>query len=188
MDYLKYPYIVGNILSAVLPEQAAVWSYPVGAGEIGKPLTYNAEWVKENITNERIIMNMINSFLGRMHLASHLELLTKEQFSLVQEGVEYYNTLTADKKKAMPYFPLDFTKFGDDLVVSGLKTQDKIYLAVWNLADMAKEINIPFGEQKVVSAQVAYPKKCSTQYRVSENGLTVSFERGKSARFFEIQL
>lgn len=29
-DYCKYPYIVGNILSAVLPEQAAVWSYPVG--------------------------------------------------------------------------------------------------------------------------------------------------------------
>ena len=56
------------------------------------------------------------------------------------------------------------------------------------IADMAKEINIPFGKQKVVSAQVAYPKKCSTQYRVSENGLTVSFERGKSARFFEIQL
>ena len=188
VDYLKYPYIVGNILSAVLPEQAAVWSYPVGAGEIGKPLTYNAEWVKENITNERIIMNMINSFLGRMHLASHLELLTKEQFSLVQEGVEYYNTLTADKKKAMPYFPLGFTKFGDDLVVSGLKTQDKIYLAVWNLSDTSKAINIPFDGEEIVGADIAYPKKALTKYTASKNALTVCFESGKCARFFEIQL
>ena len=29
--YDKYPYIAGNVLSAVLPEQAAVWSYPVGS-------------------------------------------------------------------------------------------------------------------------------------------------------------
>jgi alpha-galactosidase len=188
VDYLKYPYIAGNILSAVLPEQAAVWSYPVGVGEIGKPLPYDAEWVKDNITDERIIMNMINSFLGRIHLASHLELLTKEQFSLVQEGVEYYNMLTADKKNAMPYFPLGFTRFGDDLVVSGLKTQDKVYLAVWNLVDTAKEINIPLGEQKVAGVQIAYPKKCSTTYTVSENVLSVSFESGKSARFFEVQL
>ena len=187
VDYLKYPYIAGNILSAVLPEQAAVWSYPVGVGEIGRPLPYDCEWVKGNITDERIIMNMINSFLGRMHLASHLELLTKEQFALVQEGVEYYNTLSKDKKEAMPYFPLGFTKFGDDLVVGGLKTQDKIYLAVWNLADTPKEIYIPLGEEKIVEANVAYPKKSLTKCAVNENVLTVCFEKGESARFFEIK-
>jgi alpha-galactosidase len=187
-DYLKYPYIAGNILSSVLPEQAAVWSYPVGVGEIGKPLPYDAEWVQKNITDERIIMNMINSFLGRMHLASHLELLTEEQFSLVKEGVEYYNKLTKDKKNAMPYFPLGFTKFGDDLVVSGLKTQDKIYLAVWNLSDTSKAINIPFDGEEIVGADIAYPKKALTKYTASKNALTVCFESGKCARFFEIQL
>ena len=52
---------------------------------MGKPLPYDSEWVKENITGERIIMHMIHSFSGRMHLASHLDLLTKTQVSFVEE-------------------------------------------------------------------------------------------------------
>ncbi len=42
-------------------------------------------------------MNMINSFLGRMHLASHLELLNEEKFAIVRYGVEYYNSIREDK-------------------------------------------------------------------------------------------
>jgi alpha-galactosidase len=187
-DYLKYPYIAGNILSAVLPEQAAVWSYPVGVGEIGKPLPYDSEWVKDNITNERIIMNMINSFLGRMHLASHLELLTEEQFSFVKEGVEYYNSLTEAKKKALPYFPMGFTQFGADLVASGFETDEKIYLAVWNLADNGREVNIPLDARKIKEASIAYPRNTSTFFAIFDNSLKICFEKGRSARFFEIQL
>ena len=36
----------------------------------------------------QIIMNMINSFLGRMHLASHLELLSDDKIALIREGVD----------------------------------------------------------------------------------------------------
>ena len=187
-DYLKYPYIAGNILSAVLPEQAAVWSYPVGVGEIGKPLPYDSEWVKDNITNERIIMNMINSFLGRMHLASHLELLTEEQFLFVKEGVEYYNSLTEAKKKALPYFPMGFTQFGADLVASGFETGEKIYLAVWNLADNGREVNVQLDARKIKEASIAYPRNTSTFFAVCDNSLKICFEKGRSARFFEIQL
>ena len=32
-DFL-YPYIAANVLSAVLPEQAAVWSYPVSSRDV----------------------------------------------------------------------------------------------------------------------------------------------------------
>ncbi len=184
VDYLKYPYIAGNILSAVLPEQAAVWSYPVGVGEIGKPLPYDAEWVKENIANERIIMNMINSFLGRMHLASHLELLTEEQFALVKEGVEYYNSLTEAKKKALPYFPMGFTSFGEKVVTAGFKTAEKIYLAVWNLGGRA-DISIPMGNVK--QATLAYPKNATADYVLKGGEFKVCLD-GKTARFFEMEI
>lgn len=186
-DYLKYPYIAGNILSAVLPEQAAVWSYPVGVGEIGKPLPYDAKWMKENIKDEQIVMNMINSFLGRMHLASHLELLTKDQFLLVQEGVEYYKVLTEAKKKATPYFPIGVTRFGADLVAGGFKTDEKIYLAVWNLSSRGREINIPLNTCKVREAVITYPKNCSTEFALGESDIIINFEKGYSARFFEIK-
>lgn len=187
IDYLKYPYIAANVLSAVIPEQAAVWSYPVAAGKPGLPLDkkYDEKWVEKNITNERIIMNMINSFLGRMHLASHLELLSEKQFSLITEGVEYYNALTVAKKRAVPYMPMGFTQFYDDLAVSGLETEDKLYLAVWNLKEGGRCVTIPL-KREVLDGNIAYPKSAKTKFKIKKDTLTVRFENGLSARFFEI--
>ena len=183
-DYLKYPYIAGNILSAVIPEQAAVWSYPVGAGIIGLPFTESAEWVQENISNDRIVMNMINSFLGRMHLASHLELLSEGQLALITEGVAYYNRLTVAKKTALPYFPCGFTRFGADHVVAGFTSAGKAYLAVWCLAG-----------EKVVTVQVdgytnvkiAYPSSTDTKATLKDGTLTVEFSATKQAVFMELE-
>jgi len=185
VDYLKYPYIAGNILSGVLPEQAAVWSYPVGCGEVGKPLTCDKEWVKENITNDRIVMNMINSFLGRMHLASHLELLTEEQLKLVKEGVEYYKTLSEAKKKALPYFPNGFSRWGDEFVVAGFETDEKIYLAVWNLKNEESVLDIPLKEY-IKKAFISFPKQYENVLSLKENELLVKI-KAQSAIMLELQ-
>ncbi|MBR5570267.1 MAG: hypothetical protein IKW10_05155 [Oscillospiraceae bacterium] len=134
-DYLRYPYIAGNILAAVLPEKAAVWSYPV-ASDCEKG---------EDVSDDRIVINMINSFLGRMHLASHLDYLNEHQMDLIREGVAYYNTLSEMKKTALPYFSMGFTQFGEKTVVAGLKNDNKIYLAVWNL-EGEKELFVPIAE------------------------------------------
>jgi len=89
-DYRKYPYIVSNVLSAVIPEQAAVWSYPVDSYGNGKwNFKSTDEWVEENISPEQVIMNMINSFLGRMHLASHIELLSDEKKCLLKKEFHF---------------------------------------------------------------------------------------------------
>ena len=185
VDYLKYPYIAGNILSGVLPEQAAVWSYPVGCGEVGKPLTCDKEWVKENITKDRIVMNMINSFLGRMHLASHLELLTEEQLKLVKEGVEYYKTLSEAKKKALPYLPNGFSRWGDEFVVAGFETDEKIYLAVWNLKNEESVLDIPVKEY-IKKAFISFPKQYENVLSLKENELLVKI-KAKSAIMLELQ-
>ncbi len=185
-NYRLYPYISANILSAVLPEQAAVWNYPVvGEGEIGSPLNYGVEWVKENISDEQIVMNTVNALLGRMHLASHIELLWSAQFSLVQEGTAYYNKLTPIKKTALPYFPLGLMSFGAPYAACGLKTADRIYLAVWNLGGESK-ICIPIPEQ-IHSVRVGYPQTLKTDFTFTANALTVRFEEKYAARVFEIE-
>ncbi|MBQ7830958.1 MAG: alpha-galactosidase [Clostridia bacterium] len=184
-DYAKYPYIAGNILSAVLPEQAAVWSYPVGVTMPGEPMTRDAFWVQENISDERIVMNMINSFLGRMHLASHLEKLSDRQLALIKEGVEYYNSLTEYKKKALPYLPKGFTHFGAEQVVSGFKCGDKIFLAAWCLGETLK-MEIPLKEG-IIDVKIAYPSDAGAAYTYTENTLAVEFESSNSAVFFEIK-
>ena len=175
-DYLLYPYIAGNILSAVLPEQAAVWSYPV-ASDCTKG---------EDVSDDRIVINMINSFLGRMHLASHLDYLNKHQMDLIREGVSYYNTLSEMKKTALPYFPIGFTNFGDEVVSAGLKNENKIYLAVWNLKSK-ENIFVPISEN-ITDAKIAYPTKTSVLLQTCKHGLQLTCPETPCAVFLEISI
>ena len=183
--YRKYPYIAGNVLSAILPEQAAVWSYPIDSWVDGFAPTQ--EWVNANVSDEQIIMNMINSFLGRMHLASHLELLNDEKFALVREGVEYYNSIRQAKKSALPYMPIGFTSFGKNLVASGLLTESKLYLAVWNLGG-EKNVSIPLDGITPKSARVAYPASNNLEHAIEGNELKITFTEDYQARMLEIEI
>lgn len=180
-DFL-YPYIAANVLSAVLPEQAAVWSYPVSSESIG------GEADGASVTAEKVVLNMVNAFLGRMHLASNLTKLSAENFALVKEGVKYSKKLAKIKKTALPYFPLGFTDFSKDTVACGLKAnengKEKLYLAVWVLRDNKVAV-IPVAGAKTANA--AYPKNLSTEYDLSGGVLTVNFTGSNSARFFEIE-
>ena len=184
VDYLQYPYIAGNVLAAVIPEQAAVWSYPVGEVGARLPEDEAVKQTQENVPNERIAVNMINSFLGRMHLASHLERMNEEQLALVKEGVAYYDSLTNAKKVALPYFPCGFTVFGAENVAAGFKTENKIYLAVWCLKG-EKQIRVPIIEG-IKDVKLAYPSKTDTTFTYAENQLCVTFQKDKNAAFFEI--
>ncbi len=173
VDYLKYPCIAGNILTAVIPEQAAVWSYPVGKCQ------------PEEITDRQIIMNMVNSFLGRMHLASHLERMNEHQLELVADGVKFFNSLTDMKKRALPYLPHGLTKFKEEKVASGLKDGKKIALAVWNLGeDTEQDICI---EEGIASVTMGYPFAPNATFSHDGNNLHVVFNEPKSAAFFMIE-
>ena len=184
--YYKYPYIAGNILSAVLPEQAAVWSYPVDTlGEANMTFKTDFAEVNNRVTEEAVIMNMVNSFLGRMHLASHLELLNEKKQAFVKEGVEYYKKLSKAKKHGIPYFPLGFTDFSKTVVASGFRTEEKLYLAVWNLSSSLKDIKLKLN-YKIKNIKVAYPRNNKLDYFSDEETLTVKFDKGLQARFFEI--
>lgn len=186
--YNLYPYIAGNILSAVLPEQAAVWSYPVASDALPNEfMEIDSREINEKVTDEIIVMNMINAFLGRMHLASHIELLNQEKRELIAEGINYYKRLSAVKKEALPYFPLGFTDFSKPFVASGLKTADSLYLAVWNLKGPRK-VKIPVGDLEIESIKVAYPEKLRTKWCLRSGSLEIDFTEKEQARFFEIKL
>lgn len=186
VDCYKYPYIAGNILSAVTPEQAAVWSYPVG--EIGGAFLTNVtkEWVDKNINSDRVALNMINSFLGRMHLASHLELLEEKDFELVKEGVSYYEKLTEAKKKGLPVFPNGFTGFEEKEVVAGIKSGNTIYLVVYNLGgELKKEIDLV---SSIASVKVGYPISSPVKTCFENSLLKVEFTAQYQAVFLEIEV
>lgn len=188
IDYKKYPYIAGNVLSAVLPEQAAVWSYPVvdDGRAIGEPCEPSAKWVDENIGKEKVIINMVNAMLGRIHLASRVWLLPVDRLSLVKEGIDYYKSLAAVKKIAKPYLPIGFNEFGQKHIAAGIKTDDKIYLAVWNLGG-EKVFLIDTGYD-VVNAKTGYPRNENIDCETDKKSLKIKFSESYQARIIEITI
>ena len=186
-DYRQYPYIVGNILSAVLPEQAAVWSYPVGSNvEPNGVFAPSSEWVEKNISEEQIIINMVNAFLGRMHLASNIGLLSERKFSLVREGIVYFKKLNGIKKRGIPVFPLGFTSFGKPSVAAGLRDGNRLYLAVWNLGGRLR-MTVPL-QGDIERAEIGYPLNSSVTVGSQKNCITVVFTKKLQACFLEIKI
>jgi alpha-galactosidase len=127
---------------------------------------------------------MINSFLGRMHLASHLEKLSERQLNLVKDGVDYYNSLTPAKKKGLPKFPIGFNSFTKDFIVAGFETDEKLYLAVWN---MGEELHREIPLKNYKTAVCAYPKANTLKYEYNNDTLTIEFTEKYQARFFELE-
>ncbi len=171
-DYRRYPYIAGNMLSALLPEQAGVWSYPCSI---------------EDPTAEDVIFNMVNSFLGRIHLASDIRKLDQIGTALVAQGIRYYNALTPWKKQSVPYLPLGFTDFSQPYVTSGFFSGGKLFLAVWNL-EHTGNIVIPLDGLRLSSARQGYPdaEQFPTDFKLVGHTLTVRFDEPYRARFFEL--
>ena len=182
--YNCYPYITGNIFASVLPEQAAVWSYPVDS-KLYDP--DNEDKVNERVSNERVVLNMVNAILGRIHLASRIHLLDEEKRALIREGMDVYHRLTPEKLESVPYLPKGYTEYKDTFVATGIKTDEKVYLAVWNL-NGDRTVKLPLPEITVKDAKVIYPMTLETKYTFDEESITVEFTEDEQARLFEITI
>lgn len=182
-SWLHYPYITANILASVLPEQAAVWSYPVASDIYDEN---DEAGINARVSKERIVLNMINAIPGRIHLASRIQLLDDEKRALIKEGIDVYKSLTPEKLRAVPYLPKGYTQFGDTFAAAGLKTENKIYLAVWNL-NGERKVKLLLPEIKVKNVTVKYPVSLPTNFTFDEFSLTINFSEDEQARLFEIE-
>ena len=182
-EYERYPYIAGNMLACILPEQAAVWNYPVRS----KAHRHCEDKVNENVSDEVVAINVVNTLLGRMHLASPVWLLNQHKQAILKEGLDYARTLTEMKKVAVPYLPFGYVTWGAPTISAGLMTDEKLYLAVWNFGE-AREVTVPLTDLCVKSAKVGYPLSLPTDFSLTDNALVVRFTEVEQARFFEIEL
>ncbi len=183
--FYRYPFIAANIHAGVLPEQAAVWSYPVDS-QIAPKGQPTEEWAEEHVSEETVIINMVNAILGRMHLASHIELLNEKKRSLIAEGVALSKKLSQAKREGFPCFPLGFADFSSNFAATGILHKNRMYLAVWNLKG-ENERKIPLADYGAISAKLLYPANRQTDYYFEEGNLTVSLGE-REARLFLIGL
>lgn len=172
-DYIKYATISANAPSALTPEQAAVWSYPLTDGD-----------------EEEVIFNMVNALLLRIHQSGHLVNLSKERMELVKEGIAYYKTIRKDIKKALPYWPLDLSEYKDAWACIGQKVPGRDYIAVWRRNSQSPVLSIPVPHLKGREVEVicGYPAKEDCRYRWNKEAgeLTVELPSPVSARLFQL--
>ena len=169
-NYLKMAAIACNCASAVTPEQAAIWSYPLRNGD-----------------EEETAFNMVNALLFRIHQSGHLGELSKERISLVQEGIKVFNQICNDTKNGLPVWPLGFADWRKNILCTGISCGNKIYLAVW-CTDFDQEVCIPLSKYgKFKKCKVIYPEKLKTIYSFNpEPGFLRVYLKGKTARLFEL--
>jgi hypothetical protein len=139
------------------------------------------------VADEVVAINCINSFLGRMHLASPIWLLNERKQAILQEGIAYMRTLNEAKKTSVPYLPIGYVRWGAPLVATGLISGNKLYLGVWNF-DKPQNVKIPLSELQAKSAKVGYPTLLPTEFELKDNVLSINFTEKEQARFFEIEL
>ena len=171
-DYRKYATIAANAPTAVCPEQAAVWSYPMTSGD-----------------SEEVVFNMVNAMLLRVNQSGHLANLGTHGAALVKEAIEVYKSIRRDIAKSVPFYPLGLSKFSDDWSALGLRTDDKIYLAVWRREGKDSCI-IPL-RYALSDAKVncIYPSFNEEKFAYNPNNRTLSlrFDRPYIARLFVME-
>lgn len=178
-DYHSYAMIAANAPTAVAPEQAAVWSYPL-----------------KDAGREECIFNMVNAMMLRIHQSGHLAEISPEGYALVKEGIDCYKSMREDIRRAMPFWPLGLAKAEDRWLCLGLWNEERQrgYLALWKRDAEDEEKEIPlfpdsfFADiRRDVQITQIYPKeeesclKCCDSHKV-----TVVFPERTMARIFMI--
>lgn len=173
-DYRQYASISSMAASAVVPEQAAVWSYPCFDSD-----------------REQTVFNMVNALLGRVHQSGFLYRLDQANFALVKQGIALYKTFRMDIKKALPLFPLGLVRLHSPWACGGLDTGEKVYLSVWRMGGEDNRIFIPLPVLRGKDAEVRYVYPDDSfpltyKYHPEESNLEVMLPEKFTARFFEI--
>jgi len=162
-DYLKLPHIVTGASAAVLPEQIAVWSYPIVGSD-----------------PDQASFNMATAMMARIHQSGRLDNLSVDSFRQVLQGLEVYKrVLRPHIPHAVPFFPLgmpDITN-REAPVALGMRAPGLTWVAVWWL-DGTSRVEIPASSKQ---PRILFPDLA--RLTVDKNGeqLVVEFPRPRMA-------
>ena len=174
-DYRHYATIAANAPTALTPEQAAVWSYPLAGGDA-----------------EETVFNMVNAMLLRIHQSGNLSQLSSERESLVSEGIACYKKIRRDIREALPLWPIGLSSFEDAWSCLGLRYGNKIYIALWKRCAESDTVALPIAvwRGRRAKAELLYPAKaqgltpCGYAWNENTGIFSVSLSGQYRARLF----
>ena len=172
-DYRFNAVIAASAASAVAPEQAAIWSYPIASGN-----------------EEETIFNMVNALLLRIHQSGCLLDLSERRFQRVVEAIALYKKIRGDFSTGLPFWPLGLPRLGAGWIAFGLDCGARSYLAVWRLDGKEKSCSIALPEWKRKKSRgvCLYPEGASESFRWNSRSgiLEVTLAKPYSARLLAL--
>jgi alpha-galactosidase len=162
-DYLKLPGILVGASAAVLPEQLAIWSYPLAGADA-----------------DQASFNMVTAMTCRIHQSGRLDSLAPQAWAQVTEGIRVYKeVLRKHIPAAVPFYPLglsDVTDFKTPIAL-GMQSSERTLLAVWRI-DGPQTMQIPWASG---DAKLIYPRDLGIKIDVQHGSLNVDFPRVRMA-------
>lgn len=168
--YDKTARIAAGAGTAVLPEQAAVWAYPLGAD-----------------SNRAVIFNMANAILQRIHLSGEITKWNEEQTELVKQAIDCHKRLRSDTPDAIPFYPLGLPSLNDGFICLGQRTKHSVRFTVWRMNSETGECVIPIDEA-VSSVSTVYPNEYKTSAVLTDGGIKVTLNEKLSAAVIEAEI
>ncbi len=170
-DYRLNAIIAAACASAVTPEQAAVWSYPL-----------------KDADEEETIFNMVSALLLRVHQSGRLHELSSASLELVREGIALYKRIRPDIPKGLPFWPFGLPRFGAGWTAFGLDCGRIGYVAIWRLDGRSRSaaISLPAGVRKQ-TFECIYPQALPPKLAWSSGKARITLPQEHSARLFKFE-
>jgi len=162
-DYLKLPAILVGASAAVLPEQLAIWSYPLGSGDA-----------------DQASFNMVTAMMCRIHQSGRLDSLSAQAGSQVTEGIRVYKEILRKHiPAAVPFYPLGMSDVTNSKapIALGMRSPEQTLLAVWRI-DGPETMKMPWASR---DAKLLYPADLGIRIKAAEGALNVEFPRTRMA-------
>ncbi len=167
-DYRATAVIAANCATAVLPEQAAVWAYPLS----------------KNDKNEAAF-NMVNAMLTRIQLSGDIANLSDKQFETVVEGIKVHKSIRNKISRFLPFYPLGLNRQKAPFACVGYRCEEEIFLGVWRLGGEEERVFIPLKTSG--KTEILYPLSSDSKIEEAQGGITVTLPDKYSAVVIRIK-
>lgn len=190
-NYYEYCSVLAGTEALVQPEKCGIWGYPY-------PLVYEnfnnhvlSEEVKASFADgEQTVFNMVNASMGSMYLSGRIDQMDDFNFSLMKEGADLYQKRQEFINNSYPIYPKGMIRLSDRTDYAfGLINDEKteIQLAVWNLSDKSRTVEVDLEKYGLTNCEMIYPMNFGgVKFKFNGKKLVVKFSKAKSGRLFKV--
>jgi alpha-galactosidase len=162
-NYLRLPAILVGASAAVLPEQLAIWSYPLAKADA-----------------DQTSFNMVTAMMCRIHQSGRIDSLSAPASTQLAEAIRLYKqVLRKHIPAAIPFYPLGMSDVTDSKppIALGMRSPEQTLLGVWRI-DGSATARIPW---PAAAPKLLYPVDLGIKITTLEGMLNVEFPRTRMA-------